>query len=257
MRLICFYAFVLHLLPGILIAQDPVATSLRIISWPHRSIGGESREWSVFAKQYYSVSNWNESGVSVSINKEDGKTSAVFCRDGISGFSWYHLHLAHYQEFKKLCGMVQLRFSLMDMQGKPPEFRLGGNLQTIWMVSDALALQVTVFDFPHWFFSQATIVRGSPSMQFFIYHAPGRLLGLTAGFQTEQSHFGPLTTGISLNVNEQVGLVGYFNVLPFGLTIGVSWKFKNYCLKGFLENRNGLGSSPMMQLGGPFSKEKD
>jgi hypothetical protein len=254
MRLICFYIFVFHLLPGSLVAQDPVATAIRNNYWPNRDLAKESLDWSVFTKQYYSVSNWNVSGLSVSVNKGNGKASAVFCRDGIPDFSWYHLYISHYQEFKHFDGFIQLRFSLFDMKGKPPILRLGGNAQTTWTISQAFVMQVTVFDFPHWFFSPATITRGDPSMRFFLSHTPGRLLGLAAGFQIGQSQFGPVTAGISLNINEQVGLTGLFNVLPFGVSIGVSWKVKGYFLKGFLENINGLGSTPTVHFGGPFSK---
>ncbi|TSA36764.1 MAG: hypothetical protein D4R64_06925 [Porphyromonadaceae bacterium] len=248
MRPICFITLVLFLAPVRLVAQDPMATAMRTTDWPAALKAGDGIGWSVFSKQYYFVSNWNATGLSVDYTSAMGQSAALICRDGIPGFSWYHLYLSHYGQFKKISGMLQLRFSLIDLKDRPTVFRLGGNIRTTWSMSQTLMLQVSLYDFTGWILPVTAIARGDPAMQFLLFHEPGRLIGLASGFQVSRAQFGPVTAGIRVNINDQIGLIGLFDVLPFGITLGVGWKLKGYRINGWIEHRNGIGLTPMVEI---------
>ena len=248
MRQIYFYTLILLAAPAWLPAQDPVAAAMRNAVWPDAGAAGKGFSWSLFSRQYYSISNWNATGLSAGYTSGFGYSSVVVIRDGIPGYSWYHLLLSHNRQFDKISCMLQLRFSMIRLKEQSPVFRLGGNINLTWLMSPMLKLHFTIYDFPGWLFpSNAT--RGDPAMEFFLFHEPGRLIGLMAGFQISQLQFGPVTSGIRININDQVGLTGLFNVLPFGVSFGISWQLNGFRFNGWLEQRNGLGVTPMMQVG--------
>ncbi|MCX6225701.1 MAG: hypothetical protein NTV01_13285 [Bacteroidia bacterium] len=249
MRLICFSILIGFLVPVCLIAQDPVATAIGTTVWPAAATADQGIGWSVFSKQYYCVSNWNATGLSVDYTTSTGQSAALVCRDGIPGFSWYHLYLSHYRQFKKISGMLQLRFSLIDLKDRPPVFRLGGNILATWSMNQTIMLQVSIYDFPGWIIPATAIARGDPAMQFLLFHEPGRLIGLATGFRVSRCQFGPVTAGIRVNVYDQIGLIGLFDVLPFGISFGISYQLRGYVFKGWLEQRNGMGVTPIMEVG--------
>lgn len=250
MRPICFFTLMVFVVPVKLFSQDPMATALRTTDWPAALKVSEGVGWSVFSKQYYCVSNWNATGLSVDYASDMGQSAALICRDGIPGFSWYHLYLSHYRQFKKISGILQLRFSLIDLKDQPLVFRLGGNICTTWSMSQTIMLQVSIFDFTGWMLPATAIARGDPAMQFLLFHEPGRLISLAMGFQVSQSQFGPVTTGIRVNINDQIGLIGFLDVLPFGISLGINWKLKGYRVSGWIEHQNGMGMTPLVQIRG-------
>lgn len=250
MRPICYFTLMAFVVPVKLFAQDPMATALRTTDWPEDAKVGEGIGWSVFSKQYYCVSNWNATGLSVDYTSGMSQSAALICRDGIPGFSWYHLYLSHYGRFKKISGMLQLRFSLIDLKDQPLVFRLGGNIRTTWSMSQTIMLQVSIFDFTGWMLPATAIARGDPAMQFLLFHEPGRLISLATGFSISRSQFGPVITGIRVNMNDQIGLIGLFDVLPFGISLGINYQLNGYALNGWLEHRNGMGLTPVVQIRG-------
>lgn len=249
MRPNCLLSLLIFAIPVKVAAQDPVATAMRTVAWPDPVQAEEGIGWSVFSKQYYCVSNWNATGLTFAYTSGAGQSAAMICRDGIPGFSWYHVYLSHLRQFRKLTGMLQLRFSLIDRKDRPPVFRLGGNILASWTMSQALVLQVSVYDLTGWFLPEKAIARGDPAMQFLLFHEPGRLIGLTAGIRMSRSRFGPVAAGIRVNVNDQIGLTGFFDVLPFGVSIGINWMLKGYMLKSWIGQRNGMGVTPMVEVG--------
>ncbi len=146
--------------------------------------------------------------------------------------------------------MLQLRFSLVDLKDRPSVFRLGGNIRTTWSMSQTLMLQLSIYDFTSWVLPVAAIARGDPAMQFLLFHEPGRLIGLVTGFRISRSQFGPVTAGIRVNINDQIGLTGLFDVLPFGISLGINYRLKGYIIRGWMEHRNGMGLTPMMEVEG-------
>jgi hypothetical protein len=243
-----FFSLVLFFFPVGLVAQDPVACAMRTTVWSDEAVRSEGIGWSAFTRQFYCVSNWNVSGVSVDYSKANGQSAILFCRDGIPGFSWYHLYLSHFMNFKRFGGMLQLRFSVIDLADPPLVFRLGGNVRTTWSMSPTLELQIGIYDFTGWIFPSAGIARGDPAMQFLLLHEPGRLIGLTTGFQLSRSQFGPVTAGVRVNVSDGLGLIAFMDVLPFGLSIGITYQLNGYGIKGWLEHRNGMGLTPMVEI---------
>ena len=248
MRQIFFYTLILLAAPAWLSAQDPVAAAMRNTVWPDAGAAGDGFGWSIFSRQYYSIANWNATGILAGYTSGSGRSDVLICRDGIPGYSWYHFYLSHSRQFKKISGMLQLRFSMIRLKEQPPVLRLGGNINMCWTMSQMLNLQVSIYDFPGWLLpSNAT--RGDPAMEFLLFHEPGRLIGLMAGFQISQLQFGPVTSGIRINLNDKVDLLGQLKVLPFGVTLGMSWKLSEYKAKIWLEQRNGLGVTPTMLVG--------
>jgi hypothetical protein len=246
MRPIVFFTLMVLVAREPLLSQDPVATAFRITEWTGAVKVDKNIGWSVFSRQYYCLSNWNASGLSVSYTSNAGQSSALVCRDGIPGYSWYHLYLSHYRHFKNISGMLQLRFSVIDLKDNRMVFRLGGNIRTGWSISQILLLQVSIYDFTGWILPSTAIARGDPAMEFLLFHEPGRLIGLAAGFQVSRSQFGPVRAAIRVNINDEIGVVGLFDVLPFGISLGINWKLKGYKVMGWLEHRTGVGSTPMM-----------
>ncbi|MFA6127121.1 MAG: hypothetical protein WC699_07440 [Bacteroidales bacterium] len=249
MRPICFFILAWITLAFPVVAQDPVSTVLRITGWPAAEKDRSGIGLSVFSKQYYSVSNWNLTGLSVDYSGGEGLTAALICRDGIPGFSWYHLYLSHSRKFKKVSGMVQLRFSVIDLKDRPSVLRIGGNISSSWQMSQNLLLRVTMYDLPGWIFPQEAVARGVPAMQFLLFHEPGRQLGLLTGFRISQSQLGPVTAGIRVKLFDQLGLATLMEVLPFGFSIGLNYQIKGYRIQGWLEQANGLGITPVIVVG--------
>lgn len=233
-----------------ILAQNPSSLLLRTTCWPEDAKPREGLCWGMFSKQYFCLSDWNASGLSVDYSAGSGATAAWICRDGISGFSWYHLYLSHERKFKKVSGILQIRFSLTDMKGRPPAFRLGGNIRTTWSLSQTLRLQVSLYDFPGWLLPATAIAGGDPVMQFQLFHDTGRQAGLTAGLRISRLQAGPLTLGIRVNMYDRIGLTGLFDVLPFGLMIGINYRLKRYDLKGWLGQGNGMGLTPLLEISG-------
>lgn len=250
MRPICFYSWILILIPAGVFAQNPVSTATRTIIWPGLSKESEGTGWRLFSKQYYCVSNWNASGISFDYASGSGRSSVLVCRDGIPGFCWYHLFVSHYRKFNGIAGMLQLRFSLIGLKNGPPVFRLGGNILTSFSISPTLILQTSMYDFPGWILNKTAATRGDPAMHILLFNEPGRLIGLATGFRISQSQFGPVTAGIRVKPNDQMSLIWFFHALPFGMSIGINWNFNGYILNGWLEHRNGLGLSPMVEISG-------
>lgn len=254
MRPIYFLAFFVFIAPAQILAQDPMAMSMRTTTWPETPASGEGLIWSVFSRQYFAVSNWNTAGLSMEYQSGPGQSTALICRDGIPGFSWYHLYVSHNRQFKKMSTMLQLRFSLIGLKNKPPVFRLGGNLQTIWSITETLLLNLTIYDFTGWIMPAPAFARGDPAMQFLLFNEPGRLIALAAGFQISRSQFGPVTAGVRMNINDTVKITGLINALPLGISIGVNWNLKGYSFSGWMEQQNGRGITPMMKISNKLRK---
>ncbi len=248
MRPIYFFILMFFAAPAVLPAQDPVAAVMRNTVWPDAGVAKKSFDWSLFTLQYYCVSNWNATGISAGYTSGSGHSSFVFLRDGIPGYSWYHLYLSHFRQFRKVSCMLQLRASMIGLKERPPTLRLGGNIDLSWKVSEMLSLQVDIFDFPGWIFP-SNVTRGDPEMAFFLFHEPGRLIGLIEGFRISQLQFGPITSGIRINLNDKISLIGLFDVLPFGVSLGINWTLNRYNLHVRLEQHNGLGITPEVQIG--------
>lgn len=254
MRPIYFFPLIRFLVPVALVAQDPVNMAMRTVFWPAAATATATSivsadhhiGWSVFSKQYYCVSNWNATGFAVDYSDGAGQSAVLIYRNGIPGFSWYHLCLSHDHQFKKVSGILQLRFSAIDLKDGPLAFRLGGNILTSWTLSQILLLQVNLFDFPGWVLPGTPVARGDPEMRMMLFYEPGRLIGMAAGFSLSQSHFGPLTGGIRVNLNDQATLTGLFEVLPFGVSLGVSFRINGFLFNGWLGHTNGLGVTPMV-----------
>lgn len=235
-----------------------MSTVFRTTTWPPAlaatataSATASSHEgisWSVFSKQYYCVSNWNATGLSADYKYGNGQTALLICRDGIPGFSWYHLYLSHFSQFKKVSAMLQLRFSMIGLQDRRPEYRIGGNIRTTWSMSGTLRMQVSLYDFYGWILPGRAVARGDPAMQFLLFHEPGRLVGLVAGFMLNRSQSGPVTMGVRLNMNDRIALTGLFNVLPFGLSFGITCLIDRYGIDLLLDHTNRLGATPQVVL---------
>lgn len=258
MRPIYFFILMGLPVPATLIAQSPVALAMRTAHWPIAATATATATatpadngigWSVFSKQYYCVSNWNATGLSVDYQSGPGQTALLLCRDGIQGFSWYHLNLSHYRQFKKFSAMLQLRFSLIDLKDRPMVFRLGGNISTGWDINQTLMLRVNLYDFTGWMLPGAAMTKGDPAMQFMLFQEPGRLIGLAGGFRISPFAFGPVTGGIRVYPDDRIALMGLFEVLPFGVSLGISWRINGLIFKGWLGHNNGLGVTPMVELG--------
>ncbi len=248
MRPIFFFTLLIFVLQSQLEAQDPVSAALRIREWPLAEREPEGIGWTAFSRQYYCISNWNASGLSVRYASGAGHSAAVVFRDGIPGFSWYHLYLSHFRQFSKFGGILQFRFSMIDLKDHPPVFRLGGNIRTIWTISETMKLQVSIYDFPGWILPGTTLVRGDPAMEFMLFGDPGRLMGMAAGFRISGAHFGPVTAGVRMKVNDRVGLTTMLDVLPFGVALGISYQLKGYRVKGWMDQRHGLGVTPLVEI---------
>jgi hypothetical protein len=248
MRPICLSLLILLMTPLLLVAQDPVATALRTTVWPGMVKVADGLGWSVFSRQYYCVSNWNASGVSVDYSHGKGQSTALLYRDGIPGFSWYHLYVSHFRQFDKISGMLQLRFSWMDIHNRPAVFRLGGNIRATWSMNQTMLLQVSIYDFTGWIVPEVPIARGDPSMQFVLCQQPGRLIGLATGFRLSRAQFGPVTTGIRMNISDQISLTGFLDILPVGISFGICWAVKGYSAKGWLDHHHGPGLTPLIQI---------
>ncbi len=249
MRLICFTIVLSVVLCSQLNGQQSAAIAMRMPVWPVKANPSTGIGWSLFSRQYYGTSNWNASGITIRYCSLAGETSALLCRDGIPGFTWYHLYFSHYRKFKDISALLQLRFSLIGLKDRPPGFRPGGNLFVEWWVSETVTLQINLFDFTGWI-SPATILKGDPAMQFFLFHEPGRLIGLSAGFRMSPYQFGPVTAGTRVAFNDQLGITTMLDVLPLGFRLGVVWNLKGYRLQGWFEQKNGLGMSPVFLVSG-------
>lgn len=249
MRPICFVCWSILSFPAVLTAQDPAATALQVFDWPE-STPGKGVHWSVFSRQYYGISNWNATGVSAGYSTGAGQSTILICRDGIPGFSWYHLYVSHKQVFKSFDAMLQLRFSLISLKEGRPLFRIGGNFLTDITLNSSLLLRLSVFDFPGWILPGAEVARSDPAMQFLLFHETGRMIGLAMGFRLGRSQFGPLTTGISMKINDRIGLFCLLDVVPLGFSTGISYQTKAYQLHLSIEYLNGLGTTPTLRIDG-------
>jgi len=250
MRPISFITLLAFLVPVAGHSQNPVSTAFERLEWPASERVSEGLAWSVFSQQYFLASNWNASGLSVSRVLGTGISAAMFCRDGIAGYAWYHLYLSHYHRFKGFGAMIQLRFSIIDLIEHPAVFRLGGTIQIDWSIAERLCLQSTVHDFPGWLLPVPRLTSGNPHMQFLLFHEPGRLIGLTTGFRISRNQFGPVVSGIRVNWGDQIGLTGLLGVLPFGISLGITWRPEFLWFRGWFREVNGLGITPMIELGG-------
>jgi hypothetical protein len=249
MRPICFFTLLTFSLPVILLAQNPVALSLRTAGWISRDKPADGIGWSAFSRQYYSLSNWNLTGMALTYTRGSGQSAVMACRDGVSSFSWYNLHLSHYQKFKMLSGILQLRCSWINLDDRPLIFRIGGNILTSWSMSETLVLEATILDFQDWLLPLADVARGDPVMRFLLFHDPGRLIGLVTGFRISRTAFGPVTSGIRFNLNDKVSLSALIDVLPLGIMLGISYQLTGCRLNVQLEQRTGLGLTPTLIIG--------
>lgn len=249
MRPNCLFTGLLLSLTATLLAQNPAAVAMRTPVWPSGDQPADGIGWSVFSKQYYSVSNWNLTGLSVNYASSAGHSAVMICRDGIPGFSWYHLYLSHSRQFKKMDAMLQLRFSLIGPDDHPWIVRIGGNILTNWTLSETLVLQAMIRDFPGWVMPSAAVARGDPAMRFLLFHEPGRLIGLAAGFHLSRTAFGPVMAGIRVNLNDRIELLGFMDVLPLGISLGFGYRLNGFRINGWLEQRNGMGLTPVVEFG--------
>ncbi len=249
MRPISFIILILIFRSGCLPAQLPLNVALRLPSFAAAPSPSDGIGWMLFSRQYHCVSNWNASGLALTRMMGAGESAVIIYRDGIPGFSWYHLYLSHNQQFSKFSSLVQLRFSVIALSGRKPVFRLGGNLQATCVLGSSLKLETTVYDFPGWLFPAAPVARGDPALQFLLFHEPGRLISMAGGFGMSRRHFGPVTAGVRMRVQETVEITGFFDVLPFGVSLGVGWRVKGFEVRVRVEQRGGVGVTPMAEVG--------
>ncbi len=247
MRLICLFTLIVFFVPYPLPAQDPVGAAMRVTTWPDSGMKESGLEWSCFSRQYYTISDWNATGISAGYSSDAGHSAIVVIRDGIPGFAWYHLYLSHYRRFNNFGAMLQLRFSTINLRSRPPAIRVGGNLHMSWTMSESLGLQVLIYDFPGWILPMR-MVTGDPALDLLIVHEPGRQIGLAGGFRISQLQFGPVTSGIRFQLNEKISLTALLNILPVGVSIGMNWNLGGYKIKGWFEQRSGLGITPTVEI---------
>jgi hypothetical protein len=248
MRPISFFIPILLLRAGCLTAQSPVNLALRLPGFEAAPPSPDGIGWMLFSRQYYCVSNWNAAGLAVTRASGGGESAALLYRDGIPGYVGYHLNLSHYQHVGAVSGMMQLRFSVISLTSRRPVFRLGGNLHAVFPLGPALNLETTLYDFPGWLFPGTAVARGDPAMRFQVFHEPGRLISLTGGFGVSRMHFGPVTAGVRMKVHDQVVVCGYFDVLPFGVSVGVQWRMKWVEVRLRVEQKAGAGVTPMVEV---------
>ena len=89
-------------------------------------------------------------------------------------------------------------------------------------------------------------------MDFLFFYEPDKRFGLVAGFSMSRALFGPVTTGVSMKLNDQFNLLGFLDVMPLGVSVGISWKINGYVIGGWLGHRSGLGLTPFMEVGGNY-----
>jgi len=231
-----------------LFAQDPVAAVLQTLDWPSEAKIGEGPAWALFSKQYYGISNWNASGVALNLNSTGGQSSVIVYRDGVPGYSWWHLYLSHAKQLGQVGVMLQLRASLIDLRDNPPVFRIGGIFQARWSLSPTLHGQLYLYDFTSWILPSASIVGGDPSIRLQLFHEPGRSIGLVTGLLLGRAHAGPVMGGIRVKMNDQVWFTGVMEVLPFGISLGILWNFGGFKIDGWLEQHNGTGITPIFRI---------
>ncbi|MFH0760573.1 MAG: hypothetical protein V2A67_03620 [Bacteroidota bacterium] len=235
--------------------QDAVLFLLREPAWNNQSdLSGKRLQWTGFIRQYFCTAGWNASGIGVSYHAGQGESSALIMRDGIPGFSWYHLYLSHRQQIEQLNTRIQLRFSGILTAGQRPVFRLGANLAMGIPVGEATRIDIGVWDAPGLLFPRAAPARGDPMIRLQATHSPGRLLDLLWALDLSPARPGPLYMGIRMKINEQLRISGLIRILQPGFTLGISWSLHGMHLNFLMDEGSGVGMTPTIVAGGGMGK---
>ncbi len=235
-------------------AQEALSTVLRQpLLVPDQEVRPAGFDWCGFSRQCYLTTGWNETGIGATYRTARGESSAILVRDGISGFSWNHLYMAHRQGVGRVRLLLQIRFSLITVTGQRPVFRTGGHIGLIIPAGESSHLGFTVFDFPGFLFPHAAPVRGDPAIRLQLWHTPGRQFDLMSAFNLSRNRPGPLILGIRLNASDQVRLSAQFRALPLGLAIGMEWRINRIDFYFSFETTSRLGVTPLIIAQGPIT----
>jgi hypothetical protein len=253
MRPVFLLLIMLAVRPLHLLADDPLVLVLRLPGWPLASLS-KGFQWTAFTRSYFCLSNWNASGAGIAYGTGRGISSVLVYREGISGYSDYHLLLSHCVSGKTFGGTLQLGFSIIAVSGSRPVFRTSADIQTSCKLGDALEAEAIVWDLPGWLFPGNAVTRGNPAMQLLLFHDPGKPVRLTGGFRMAPGHFGPLTAGIRLVINDRLAMDGFFDLLPLGTTISVDWRLEKVSVRISAARIAGTGMTPTARLQGSLGK---
>jgi hypothetical protein len=204
-------------------AQNPALLVLREPAW---SVGDPARgiSWIGLSKQYYGLVQWNATGAGILSDGERRSSAAFFQRDGIPGYSFYHLFLSHQGLYRTFKGLLQLRFSLVTVSERRPAFRLGATLQFELPLGGQSGLCLTLYDFTSFLLPRAAPARADPLVRLQAWQSPGRRLDLQASFDLSPSHPGPLRLGARIRLDEQWMVQGMLKINPIGFSLGTAWR---------------------------------
>ena len=237
--------------PACLTAQDAVFSLLREPAWINiLSSSGMRLQWMGFTRQYFSTSGWNASGIGVSYSAHQGESAFLIVRDGIPGFSWYHLYLSHSHQIASLSTRVQIRFSGILTTGEHPVFRMGADLGVGIPVGETTRLDFGVWDAPGFLFPRAAPARGDPMVRLQATHSPGRRLDLLWALDLSPALPGPLCMGIRMKLNDQIRISGLIRILQPGFTLGISWNLRGTRLIFLMDEGSGVGLTPTVVASG-------
>jgi hypothetical protein len=237
--------------PACVIGQDALYSILREPSWRDNAIlSGKHLKGFGFTRQYFCTSGWNASGIGASYGARLGESTFLILRDGIPGFSWYHLYLTHCQQIGKIRTQVQLRFSGILTAGQRPVFRLGANLAMGIPVGASARLDIGIWDAPGFLFPRTALARGDPMIRLQASHSAGCRLDLLWAFDLSPARPGPLYMGIRMKINEQVRISGLVRLLQPGFTLGISWTLHGIHLDFLMNEGSGVGMTPTIVASG-------
>jgi hypothetical protein len=179
--------------------------------------------WVGLSRQYHGLAQWNATGAGIIYTRDSDASAFFLVRDGIPGYSFYHLYLSHRRIFKPVSCMLQLRVSMLAMVNHPPALRLGGTLDLRMPVGERSGFGVTLYDFTSFLLPRAAPARADPMVRLQAWQSPGRRLDLFAAFDLSPSHPGPLCLGTRLRLDEQWLIFGAASFLPVGFSLGTIW----------------------------------
>jgi len=185
--------------------------------------GAEGLTLTCLTRQYYGLAQWNASGAGITLTRSQDASSLFLVRDGIPGFSFYHLYLSHRHTFKPVSCLLQLRVSLLVVENHLPALRLGGTLDLRLPLGERSGFGLTLYDFTSFLLPRVAPARADPLVRLQAWQSPGRRLGLCATFDLSPSHPGPLSVGTRLRLDEQWLIFGTASFLPVGFTLGSVW----------------------------------
>lgn len=228
----------------IVCAQDATRYLLRLHAWHNTGdTTAQGLGFTAFTRLNYGLTNWNTSAIGINYQANRSVTGLLVCRDGIPGFSWYHVLLSEEMDIGPVTGNLQLRFSGISCKGQEFTGRLGG-YASVFVPFGQNAIGIELFDFTSWIIPRAALVRGSPALRLTIAGNPGRMLDLLAAFEISGYKSGPLTAGIRLHPGTNLSVEGLFRVLPAGAAIGINWSFGKNQVRFLTDYSGNLGITP-------------